>query len=162
MPLPAPRAPVAGRDGPAARHAADAPRSSNPVLDAQTIVQILLETPAGIANVDAIASIDGVDMVAIGANDLTAELGAPGTYDHPAVREAVASAAEACHRHGKLLMLGGIGDLSVLASLSALGTCPLLLTGMDTDLLFSAARSRVETLDAWHDASARTDGPVVA
>ena len=87
-------------------------------------------------------------MVAIGANDLTAELGAPGTFDHPAVREAVASAAEACRRHDKLLMLGGIGDPSVLASLLRLGACPLLLTGMDIDLLFSAARSRVETLRA--------------
>jgi 2-keto-3-deoxy-L-rhamnonate aldolase RhmA len=122
--------------------------SSNPTLDAHTIVQILLETPEGIANVDAIAAIDGVDMVAIGANDLTAELGAPGAYDHPAVREAVGSAADACRRHGKLLMLGGIGDPSVLASMSALGACPLLLTGMDTDLLFTAARSRVEALGA--------------
>jgi len=138
--------------------------TSNPTLDAQTIVQILLETPAGIANADAIARLEGVDMLAIGANDLTAELGAPGRYDHPAVRDAVASVAEACRRHGKLLMLGGIGDLSVLASLSALGACPLLLTGMDTDLLFGAARLRVETLGAWHAASARTDGrgPVVA
>jgi 2-keto-3-deoxy-L-rhamnonate aldolase RhmA len=118
---------------------------SNPALDAQTIVQILLETPEGIANADAIARIDGVDMLAIGANDLTAELGAPGAYDHPAVRDAVATAAEACRRHGKLLMLGGVGDRSVAASLSALGACPLVLTGMDTELLFTAARSRVES-----------------
>jgi len=122
--------------------------SSNPALDAQTIVQILLETPEGIANADAIARIDGVDMLAIGANDLTAELGAPGAYDHPAVRDAVAAAAAACRRHGKLLMLGGIADPAVLASLSALGACPLLLTGMDTELLFGAARSRVERLSA--------------
>jgi 2-keto-3-deoxy-L-rhamnonate aldolase RhmA len=121
---------------------------SNPALDAQTIVQILLETPAGIANADAIARIDGVDMLAIGANDLTAELGAPGAYDHPAVRDAVAASAAACRRHGKLLMLGGIADPAVLASLSALGACPLLLTGMDTELLFGAARSRVERLSA--------------
>jgi 2-keto-3-deoxy-L-rhamnonate aldolase RhmA len=118
---------------------------SNPALDAQTIVQILLETPAGIANADAIASIDGVDMLAIGANDLTAELGAPGVYEHPALRDAVAKAAEACRRHGKLLMLGGIGDRSLLESLSALGACPLVLTGMDTQLLFTSARSRAES-----------------
>jgi 2-keto-3-deoxy-L-rhamnonate aldolase RhmA len=122
--------------------------SSNPALDAQTIVQILLETPEGIANADAIARIDGVDMLAIGANDLTAELGAPGAYEHPAVRDAVASAADACRRNGKLLMLGGVGDRSVVASLSALGACPLVLTGMDTELLFTAARSRVESLRA--------------
>jgi 2-keto-3-deoxy-L-rhamnonate aldolase RhmA len=138
--------------------------SSNPALDAQTIVQVLLETPQGIANADAIARIDGVDMLAIGANDLTAELGAPGAYDHPAVRDAVATAAEACRRHGKLLMLGGIGDLALLESLATLGACPLLLTGMDNDLLFAAARSRVDELGAWHDAAAKSTvvAPVVS
>ena len=122
--------------------------SSNPALDAQTIVQILLETPDGIANADAIARIDGVDMLAIGANDLTAELGAPGACEHPVLRDAVTSVAEACRRHGKLLMVGGVGDRSVMESLSALGACPLLLTGMDHDLLYSSARSRVESLSA--------------
>ena len=87
-------------------------------------------------------------MLAIGANDLTAELGAPGEYEHPALRDAVASAAEACRRHGKLLMLGGVGDRSVMESLSALGACPLLLTGMDNELLYDSARSRVESLSA--------------
>ncbi len=37
-------------------------------------------------------------------------------------------------------MLGGIGDLGLLTGLMRLGVAPLLLTGMDTDLLFSAAR----------------------
>ena len=121
---------------------------SNPLLNAQAIVQILLETPEGIANADAIARLDGVDMLAIGANDLTAELGAPGAYDHPAVRDAVASVAEACRANGKLLMLGGVGERSVMESLSALGACPLVLTGIDTELLFASARSRVESLSA--------------
>ena len=120
----------------------------NPILDSATIVQILVETPAGIANADAIAAVDGVDMIAIGANDLTAELGIPGQYDHPLVRDAVASVAEACRRHGILLMLGGVADPALFASLATLGVCPLHLTGMDTDLLHSAASTRVETITA--------------
>jgi len=117
----------------------------NPAMDRATIVQILVETPTGIANADAIAAVDGVDMLAIGANDLTAELGIPGQYDHPLVRDAVASAAEACRRHGIPLMLGGVSDPTRFA---ALGACPLHLTGMDTDLLYAAARARVETITA--------------
>ncbi len=120
----------------------------NPALDCATIVQILIETPAGIADADAIAAVEGVDMLAIGANDLTAELGIPGQYDHPLVRDAVASLAEACRHHGIPLMLGGIADATLFASLAALGACPLHLTGMDTDLLHSAARTRVETITA--------------
>ena len=114
----------------------------NPVLDDATIVQILLETPLGIANADAIAAIDGVDMLAIGANDLAAELGVPGQFDHPGIHEAVAAAGAACRRHGKLLMLGGISDKTTLATLRPLGVCPLNLTGMDTDILYMGAAAR--------------------
>jgi 2-keto-3-deoxy-L-rhamnonate aldolase RhmA len=126
-------------------------RLLNPILDATTIVQILVETPVGVAAADAIAAVEGVDMLAIGANDLTSELGVPGQYDHPMVRDAVATVADACRRHGKLMMLGGIADQSLFASLAKLGVCPLQVTGMDTDLLFSAARSRVQSISNWHE-----------
>lgn len=115
---------------------------------AGAIVQILLETPAGVAEADAIAAVDGVDMLAIGANDLTAALGAPGDYRHPGLREAVATAADACRRHGRLFMLGGVRDRGVRDELAALGACSLELTGMDSDLLAGAARARVEALSA--------------
>src|SRR6266851_4466541 len=122
----------------------------NPALDDATIVQILIETPAGIAGADAIAQLDGVDMLAIGANDLTAELGVPGRYDDPRVRDAIATAAGACQRHGKLLMVCGIADLAILDDLVPLGVCPLQLTGTDTDLLFTAASARAEKFIQWH------------
>jgi 2-keto-3-deoxy-L-rhamnonate aldolase RhmA len=118
----------------------------NAMLNASTVVQVIVETRAGIANADAIAAVDGVDIVAMGANDLTAELGTPGDYHHPSLREAVAEVARACLAHDKLLMLGGIADPALFASFVPLGVCPLVLTGMDTDLLFSAAAARVAAL----------------
>jgi 2-keto-3-deoxy-L-rhamnonate aldolase RhmA len=114
----------------------------NPILDDATIVQIMIETPTGVANADSIAAIDGVDMIAIGANDLTAEMGIPGQYEHALVHDAVAAVAQACARHGKLLMIGGISDLDVLGSFDSLGVCPLRLTGTDTDLLYAGASAR--------------------
>jgi 2-keto-3-deoxy-L-rhamnonate aldolase RhmA len=113
----------------------------NPALDDAAVVQILLETPAGIANADAIAELDGVDMLAIGANDFTAELGVPGQYDDPRVCDAVATVAEACQRHGKLLMVGGIGDHKIYDDLAPLGICPLVMTGTDAALLYQAANA---------------------
>jgi 2-keto-3-deoxy-L-rhamnonate aldolase RhmA len=124
----------------------------NPALDNATIVMILLETPGGVASAGAIAQLDEVDMLAIGVNDLTAELGAPGRYDDPRVRAAVATAADACRRHGKLLMVGGIADLDMLASLESLGVCPLQLAGTDTDLLFAGAAARAGTFSHWRRA----------
>lgn len=129
---------------------------ANPAADARTVVQILVETPRGIAAADEIAAVPGVDMLAVGANDLTAELGAPGRYDDPRVTAAVESVAQACQRHGKLLFLAGVGDLDRLAELAALGACPLRLTGMDTDLLYAAARSRAQAHEERH--ASTTDG----
>ncbi len=134
-------------------------RSSNPALDDATIVQILLETPVAIENADAIAAVDGVDMLAIGANDLSAELGVPGKYDDPRLREAVVVAGDACRRHGKLLMVGGVADLTILAGLMPLGVCSLHLTGTDTDLLYSGAQAGATTFAAWHDSLAAPAEP---
>jgi 2-keto-3-deoxy-L-rhamnonate aldolase RhmA len=116
----------------------------NPALDDATVVQILIETPAGVASADEIAAVDGVDMLAFGANDFTAELGVPGQYGDPRVTEAVAALAEACKRHGKLLMVGGIADPARLSELDSLGVSPLRLTGTDSDMLYAGAAARAE------------------
>jgi len=116
----------------------------NPALDDATVVQILIETPGGVARADEIAAVDGVDMLAFGANDFTAELGVPGQYTNPRVSEAIAALAAACQRHGKPLMVGGIADPARLRDLDSLGVCPLRLTGTDTDLLYVGAAARAE------------------
>lgn len=132
--------------------------SLNPALDGRTIVQALLETPLGIQHAAAIAALDGVDMLGIGANDLTAELGAPGDYADPRLHDAVLTVAKACREHGKPLMLGGIADLSVLGPLIDLGVSPLVMTGTDTEVLYAGAESRAARYTAWwHDRHDRHD-----
>lgn len=116
----------------------------NPALDDATIVQILIETPAGVASADEIAAVDGVDMLAFGANDFTAELGVPGRYGDPRVTAAIAALGKACGRHGKPLMVGGIPVPALLDRLAPLGICPLRLTGTDTDMLYAGAATRAE------------------
>lgn len=116
----------------------------NPALDDATVVQILIETPAGVARADEIAAVPGVDMLAFGANDFTAELGVPGQYADPRVTDAIAALAAAAKRHGKLLMVGGIADPALFRDLNELGVCPLRLTGTDTDMLYDGASARAE------------------
>ncbi len=125
-------------------------RELNPLLDESTVVKVLLETPDAIDQADAIAALPGVDLLAIGANDLCAELGIPGQYGDPLLRRYVRIAADACRKHGKLLMLGGVGDLEILAGLMELGVCPLLMTGTDTDMLFTAAQQRSTRFNDWY------------
>ncbi len=126
-----------------------------------TLVQVLIESPLGIDNLDAIAAVPGVDMIAIGTNDLSAELGVPGRYRDPRVRRAHEAALQACGRAGKPLAFGGIPDPAYAAELMRLGAAPWIMSAIDTDLLAAALHSRVaEALQAWratagHDSADR-------
>lgn len=57
-----------------------------PAANAETCVVAQIESPAGIANLDAIAAVDGVDVVFAGPSDLAASLGVIGQLGHPKVR----------------------------------------------------------------------------
>ena len=72
-------------------------------VDAATMVIVQFESAAAIDNADAIMAVDGVDMVLIGTNDLLADYGLPGQYDHPRVHEAYTKTLAACQKHGKHL-----------------------------------------------------------
>ena len=71
-----------------------------------------IETVAGVENVEAIAAVDGIDVLWIGQSDLTSSLGIPGQFDHPRFKEAVATVLSACRKHNKVpgFMSGGIDD----------------------------------------------------
>lgn len=69
--------------------------------NARTMVIALVETAKGIENVDAIAAVDGVDVIWLGHYDLTNFLGIPGQFDNPRFHAAVDRLVEACRRHGK-------------------------------------------------------------
>ena len=79
-------------------------------MNEATVVKILIESPLGIENIEAIAALPGVDLVGIGTNDLSAELGVAGQFAHPSVRQAHEAAIGACRRAAKPLAIGGIGD----------------------------------------------------
>lgn len=57
--------------------------------NAETLVLVQIETAAGLAAVDEIAAVDGIDILWIGHFDLTASLGIAGDFASPRYREAV-------------------------------------------------------------------------
>lgn len=67
----------------------------------RTLVICLVETATGIANVDAIAAVPGVDVVWLGHFDLTNFMGIPAQFEHPDYLAAVDRLLAACARHGK-------------------------------------------------------------
>jgi 2-keto-3-deoxy-L-rhamnonate aldolase RhmA len=116
----------------------------NAVMNRATVVKILIESPRGVENIESIAALPGVDLLGIGTNDLTAEMGVAGQFRHPDVRKAHDHAIASCRRAGKPLAIGGIPDLAYTAELIRCGAAPFVFTGIDTDLLLSAALERVD------------------
>jgi 2-dehydro-3-deoxyglucarate aldolase/4-hydroxy-2-oxoheptanedioate aldolase len=67
-----------------------------------------IETAEGLANVDAIAAVEGIDGLWIGQFDLTTSLGIPGQFDHPLFVDGTRRIVEACHKHRKAATLAVI------------------------------------------------------
>jgi 4-hydroxy-2-oxoheptanedioate aldolase len=124
----------------------------NGLMNNATIVKVLIESPRGVENIRAIAAVPGVDLIGIGTNDLTAEMGIPGQYRNSEVRHAHEVALAACRELGKPLAIGGISDPVYAAELIRLGAAPFLFTGIDTDLLLGATRERIRQALASIDA----------
>src|SRR3989475_4203530 len=92
------------------------------VLNAATMVIVMIESAEALAAVDEVAAVDGVDMLFIGTNDLCSSLGIPGQLDHETIREAYARTIRACRRHGKHLGVGGLsGHPKLVADFVKLG-----------------------------------------
>lgn len=115
-----------------------------------TVVKLLIESPRGIENIEAIARVPGVDLLAIGSNDLSAEMNLQGgPAVHPLLREAHDAALAACARAGKPLAIGGVADIAYMADCIRRGAAPFLMTGIDTDLLLAVLHERVaQALDS--------------
>lgn len=62
-----------------------------------------IETAEGVENADAIAAIDGVDLLWVGHFDLSVSLGIPGQFDHPKFTGAIERVVTAARRHGRAL-----------------------------------------------------------
>jgi 2-keto-3-deoxy-L-rhamnonate aldolase RhmA len=73
-------------------------------------VEVMIESANSIPNVDAIAAVDGVDMLIIGCIDLSTDMGIPGMVDASEFRTALEAVGVACRRHNKVFGLAGNYD----------------------------------------------------
>jgi len=111
--------------------------------DEATTVHALLESRVGVANAGSIAAIDGVDLLHVGMNDLSTDLGHTGEPSHPEVMSACLSVIQAARQHGKAAVVGGLNEVSLLNELVRAGAAPLLLAAIDTELLATGLAQRV-------------------
>ena len=66
-----------------------------------SFVAIQIETLGSLEECDAIAAIDGVDLLFVGPSDLSQALGVTGDFLHPSCLEALDQVSAACRNHGK-------------------------------------------------------------
>jgi 2-keto-3-deoxy-L-rhamnonate aldolase RhmA len=112
--------------------------------DRATTIHILLESGKGIDNADAIAAIDGVDILHVGMNDLSVDLGHAGDLRHPDMIVACKRVIAAAHRHGKLAVAGGSSDPVLCMELLNAGAAPIIFAAIDTDVLAVGLNQRAQ------------------
>ncbi|MDG9782976.1 4-hydroxy-2-oxoheptanedioate aldolase [Metapseudomonas otitidis] len=107
--------------------------------DEQMCLLVQIENLDGLANLDAIAAVEGVDGVFIGPADLSAAMGHRGNPGHPEVQAAIEDAIARIRLAGK-----AVGILSADEALARryleLG-CSFVAVGVDTSLLMKALQS---------------------
>src|SRR5262249_49976100 len=113
-------------------------------LNAATMIIVQFESAAALARTEEIVAVEGVDMVLIGLNDLLADWGIPGEYDHPRVREAYAGTIAACRGKGKHCGVGGLATRPDLAAEFVKMGARYVSTGTDLGFLMGASAARAK------------------
>jgi len=117
---------------------------ANAAMNEATMVVVQFETALAIERADEILAVEGVDLALIGTNDLLADLGLPGQYEHSSVREAYTRALAACGKHGKHLGVGGLASRPDLAAAFVRMGARYVSTGTDLAFLLDAASARAK------------------
>ncbi|MGA0025757.1 MAG: HpcH/HpaI aldolase family protein [Burkholderiales bacterium] len=80
-------------------------------LQDNTLVVCMIETRAGVENIEEIAAVEGIDVIHVGANDLLTALGKPGQFGDPEGAAAIEKVIASAVRHGKIAGVGGDRNL---------------------------------------------------
>lgn len=116
------------------------------ILEARTVVIVMIESLEGVRNAESIASVPGVDLLLVGSGDISDELGIHGRYDDPRIRTVYESVAQACRKHGRWLGVAGIKQKpELILELRRLGATFITST-TDESLLLGAVRAEGRAL----------------
>ena len=110
-------------------------------INKNMLIVIMLESPEAIDNVDSIAAVDGVDVILIGTNDLCMEMGIPGDYSNPKVKDAYIKVIEACKKYGKTPGMGGVYNEELMSEYIKMGM-RFILSGSDLSFMMQSASQR--------------------
>jgi len=113
------------------------------------LVAVQVETALGVENIDAIAAVEGIDLVFIGPGDLALSLQAFGPEGQPRLEKAIATVVDACKRHARPIGIFHLNMSDVAGSVER-GICFIAAAG-DTVFLsrgLAAAKAELGSLVA--------------
>ena len=118
-----------------------------PWANANIIVCPAIATLEGLENVEAIAAVEGIDMIAYGHSDLSARLGVHLQLEHPTFKTAIRRIVTACKAHGKLAR-GSAETEAQIAEYWQLGCQVLNLPGTDVSTYLDGLKARANRAHA--------------
>lgn len=125
------------------------------VLNEETTVVAMIETSDAVAKADEIAAVEGVDILMIGTNDLCAEMGIDGQFEHEKIKTAYHRVIAACRKHGKAAGIGGLASKpALMAELVAAGA-QYISSGADLSFILASGTARAREIRAMQVSLAR-------
>ncbi len=107
-------------------------------------VIVMIESKEAVEDIGSILAVDGVDAVFVGPYDMSGSYGIAGQIEHPIIRDACRSVAEACRRAGKSAGLHLVTPTSENSRQAIEQGFTLLALGMDTVFLAEGAKKCLE------------------
>ena len=105
------------------------------------MVVVMIESQEAVDNVDAIAAVDGADVLFVGLHDLTHEMGVPGEYGHERVVAAIDRVCKAARANGKFAGIGGVKENEMWGRYVKMGM-RMILAENDLTMLVARASER--------------------
>ena len=124
---------------------------ANAAMNDSLFLAAMVESKRGLENIEAIAAVRGIDMLFVGAGDLSTDLGLPGQVDHPEMQAAFRRVLAAAQAHGKIVGAGGMaGQSEALGRLVKQGV-QFVSTGTDLGFLSEAIAQRVRLVRQFNE-----------
>jgi 4-hydroxy-2-oxoheptanedioate aldolase len=121
---------------------------ANAAMNAATMVMVQFESAEAIDRAEEIAAVDGVDLIMIGTNDFLADIGLPGQFESPRVRQAYARTIAACRACSKHVGVGGLPSRPELTAEFVKMGARYVSTGTDLAFLMAEASERARQVRA--------------
>jgi len=112
------------------------------IANERTLVVAQIETERGLAAVEEIAAVDGIDVLWVGHFDLSNFMGMPAQFDNPTFLQAMQHVADVARRHGKAAGFMAT-DPAWVDRAKAMGYT-MLAVGTDVSLLADATKRLVD------------------